>query len=262
MLYLITALDAEARVFIETYRLKRDYTLPFTLYRNDEVMLLVTQPGKINALMATSALLGYRIPEEIDILINIGICGAPLEYPIGEVLLVHQIIDNERSFYPDILYPHPFRETALICLDTAQDSMLESPVDMESSAVFRAASKFFPLHRIAFLKIVSDHFEPESVTKEGVIGLFQKHLQTLDTLIGSLKQITDTKPLFTAEELKKINGFKSHFTVSQGIRLEESLCYFRLKYPNPPLPFPNEEIPPSKRERSELLERFIAILVS
>ncbi|MGD9654865.1 MAG: hypothetical protein AB7U44_06675 [Sulfuricurvum sp.] len=262
MTYLITALDAEARPLIEYYRLKRDYTLPFTLYRSEEIVLLVTQPGKTNALMATSALLGHILPKAEDILINIGICGAPEEYPIGEALLIHKIIDNGRSFYPDILYPHPYREATLISLQAAQDSMLESPVDMESSSVFRAASKFFSLHRIAFLKIVSDHFKPDTVTKEKVIESLRSHRKTLDILINSLKHVTDTKPLFTAEEFKEINDFKSHFTVSQGAILEEALCYFRLRYPALPLPFPDEEIPPSKRERSELLERFTATLVS
>ena len=157
MIYLITALDAEARAIIEHYRLKRVFPLPYTLYEGENTLLLVTGRGKTNALMAVSALLGWRRPSSEDTLINVGICGAPNSFSIGEPLLVHQITDGERRYYPDILYSHSLRETSLICVDTPQAFPCEAPVDMESAGIFCAASKFFKLHQMAFLKIVSDH---------------------------------------------------------------------------------------------------------
>lgn len=262
MIYLITALDAEARPLIEHYRLKRDYALPYTLYRSDEIAVLVTQPGKINAVMALNAALGYMLPSKSDILINIGICAAPRNIPVGEALLIHQIIENDRSHYPDILYTHPLRETPLICVDVPQSVPTEHPADMESAGLFRAAAKFFQLHRIALLKIVSDHYEPDAVTKEGVIALIRSHLQTLDSLIRSLQSVSGDNRLFDAEEQERIEALKSHFTVAQGTKLEEALRYFRLKYPDHPLPLFTHAVPPSKRERSELLESFIAILTA
>lgn len=262
MIYLITALDAEARPLIEHYRLKRDYTLPYTLYRNDETVLLVTQPGKINALMALSTLLGYLIPSDNDILINIGICAAPERIALAEALLVHQIIENDRRHYPDILYPHSLRESTLQCFDTPQDIPSEHPADMESAGIFRVAAKFFQLHRIALLKIVSDHFDPDSVTKEGAIALIRSHLQTLDSLIGSIQSISDKKPLFDAEQEKYVAQLKTHFTVAQGVRLEEALRYFHLKNPQRPFPLFNDFVPSSKRERSELLEAYITTLTA
>lgn len=256
MIYLITALDAEAKPLCDHYRLKRDSSLPYTLYRNDEIVLLVSGIGKANAMMALSALLGWRIPEAGDILVNIGICGAPSEYMIGEALLIHQIFEGERHYYPDILYSHTFREVSLVCIDSPQSIVRDYPVDMESSAVFQAASRFFKLHQIAFIKIVSDHFTPENVTKEGAMELVRSHVNTLDGLMHNLQSVQVDPSLFTAEERVKIDALKGHFTKSQGDALEDALSYFRLKNPEKSLKI-DHEIPHSKRERSQLLETLI-----
>lgn len=260
MIYLITALDAEARPLIEKYRLKRDYTLPYTLYVGEEIVLLVTQPGKNNAMMATSALLGWRIPKAQDILLNVGICGAPAEYPIGESMLIHQIFDGDRRYYPDILYPHTLRESPLLCSETPADTPRDIPVDMESGGVYAAAARFFKLHRMAFFKIVSDHCQPETVTKEGVITLVHSRIPELDRLITALKSVSAETPLFAPREEAALLQWKEFFTAAQGVQLEDALCYFRLKHPHQPFPVLAADIPPSKRERSALLEAFITIL--
>ncbi len=261
MIYLITALDAEARPLIEHYRLKRDLSLPYSLYKNDDIVLLVSGMGKTNALMGLSTLLGWRIPKPADILMNIGICGAPSEYEITEALLIHQIIDHEKRYYPDILYPHSMRETSLLCVDEPQSHNCEFPVDMESSAIFQAASRFFKLHQIAFVKIVSDHFTPQSVTKEGAIELIRSHLTLIDDLLSALQTIQSAPSLFSDEERERIDIFKAHFTKSQGDGLEDALSFFRLKNPMAPLVF-QSDIPNSKRERSMLLEELITTLTA
>lgn len=261
MTYFITALDAEARPLIEHYHLKRDHSLPYTLYKNDDTLLLVSGMGKMNAVMATSALLGWRAPADEDILINIGICGAPSKYEIGEALLIHQIIDNDRHYYPDILYPHELKETSLFCVDAPQSQTSEFPVDMESAALFQAASRFFKLHQMAFIKIVSDHFTPESVTKEGVIKHIGSNLSTIENVQHQLQSVQSSNRLFTYEEKGEIEAFKTHFTKSQGNALEDALCFFRLKNRSATLSLPSL-IPNSKRERSMLLETFISNLTA
>lgn len=261
MIYIITALDAEAKPLCDYYRLKRDLSLPFTLYRNEQMVLLVSGMGKTNALMAVSALLGWRVPGSGDIMINIGICGAPSAYTIGEGLLIHQIRDGERRYYPDILYTHPLCESSLVSVDEPQAMPYEYPVDMESSAVFQAASRFFKLHQMAFMKIVSDHFTPEKVTKEGAMDLIRSHTDTLDGVIQALQSVQIDLSLFTEDERLLIDGLKGSFTKSQGDALEDALNYFRLKNPKGSLML-DYEIPYSKRERSRLLEELIATLTA
>lgn len=261
MTYFITALDAEARPLIEHYRLKRITPLPYTLYQGEDTVLLVTGMGKINALMALSAFLGWKIPTDEDILMNIGVCGAPISYKIGEVLLIHQIIDQDRCYYPDILYPHLMKETSLICVDAPQSHTSEFPVDMESASIFKAASRFFKLHQMAFIKIVSDHFTPQSVTKEEVIKQITANLSTIENLRHHFQSIQNSNALFTCEERGDIEAFKTHFTKSQGDALEDALCFFRLKDRSMPLSLPSD-IPNSKRERSMLLEEYITTLTA
>lgn len=262
MIYLITALDAEARPLIEHYRLKRIHDLPYPVYVGESVMLLVMGMGKTNALMALSALLGYRIPQQSDLLINIGICAAPKSYTIGDILIAHQIRDADRRYYPDILYSHPWHETSLICADAPVSEPAPFPVDMESAAVFQAASRFFKLHRLAFFKIVSDHFDPGSVSKEGVIDLVRSRLGDIDHLVALMNAIPSPAPLFTSEEEWTITEWKGHFTAAQGMQLGDALSYFRLRRPDASIPFPDSPIPNSKRERSALLEEFIARLTA
>ena len=259
MTYLITALDAEARPLIEYYRLKRDMSLPYTLYKNDNTLLLVSGMGKTNALMAVSALLGWRIPSSEDILINVGICGAPETFAIGEALLIHQIIEEKRRYYPDILFPHTLKETSLLCVDAPQSHTSDYPVDMESASVFQAAERFFKLHQMAFLKIVSDHFAPEYVTKDWVVESIRSNLDIVDHLIQKLQGAQNKTSLFPPNEREKIEIFKTHFTKSQGDAIEDALCFFRLKNPTAPLNLPSD-IPNSKRERSMLLEECIRTL--
>lgn len=261
MIYLITALDAEAKPLCDHYRLKRDTSLPYTLYRNSEMTLLVCGMGKTNALMAVSALLGWRIPEARDIMVNIGICGAPSDYTIGEALLIHKITEGDRRYYPDILYHHTLLEASLVCIDSPQSITSDHPVDMESSAVFQAASRFFKLHQMAFIKMVSDHFSPESVTKEGAMELIRSRIEEIDDLIFNLQTVQVDSSLFTLEEREKIDAFKEHFTKSQGDALEDALSYFRLKNPAALLKL-DHEIPHSKRERSQLLETLIHTLAA
>lgn len=261
MIYIITALDAEARALVDYYHLKRDSSLPYTLYKNEQMVLLVSGMGKPNALMAVSALLGWRIPKIEDCMINIGICGAPLTYEIGEALLIHQIYEGNRRYYPDILYTHPLREGSLICVDEAQSGLHDSPVDMESSAIFQAASRFFKLHQMAFIKIVSDHFAPETVTKEGVIQLIQSNLNRVDEVCSALEKVQTQTTLFGEDEIEAIERLKSFFTKSQASALDDALIYFRLKYPQSVLPT-YLDIPDSKRERTRLIEELIAKLTA
>lgn len=262
MTYLFTALDAEARPLIEHYRLKRCYDLPYTLYTGDNIILCVSGIGPENAMMAVSAVLGYRIPQTHDTMINIGICAAPATYPVGTGIIIHQIQTPRQTYYPDILFSHPFCESSIVCSDQAADSAHPYPLDMESSGVFRAASRFFKLHRIVVFKIVSDHFHPDQVTKEGVIDLVSHHCASIDFLIEALDSVPDSPKLFDLEESSRIERLKEFFTVSQGIKLDEAFCYFRLKHPQKPLPFSDDTLPHSKRERSLAYERLIATLTA
>ncbi len=184
MRYIICAFNGEARPFIDHFKLKRIHDLPYPLYQNENTLLIITQMGYENALMATNTLMGYRPPKGEDILINIGVCAAPKSYVIGELLIIHKINYKTDSYYPDILFQHNFKESDLLSVDTIQSSMHNLPVDMEAHAIFSSAPHFMQTHQMLFIKIVSDHFEPKNVKYKELTQSIRKRVPDIETLIA------------------------------------------------------------------------------
>jgi hypothetical protein len=106
-------------------------------------------------------------------LLNFGVC-AGVNVPCGDLYLCSKLTELEtgRTFYPDMLYRHPFGEAALVTgrniwTGSRQDKMqlaegsreAESATlyDMEAAAIYQAASYYVGPHRMQFLKLVSDN---------------------------------------------------------------------------------------------------------
>ena len=272
MLYITVALSAEARGLIDAFKLTRTYTLPYTMFENEQVKLVVTGVGEENAMLATSAFLGHFVPKKNDVFINVGICAAPKEFAIGEALLAHKLICSVSqrlktlSYFPDILFEHPLAECELLCVDTPASSPLKMPADMESYGVYKAASRFLDTHQILIFKVVSDHFEPLHISKELATQLIVKNLQNLQNIIHSAEFVINKKPLFTSEEERLIHTVSELLTKSQSDAFYDACCYYKLHHQKAlhakcPLGI---ELPSSeklsKKERSEYLEQLIKTL--
>ena len=184
MRYIICAFKGEAHPLINHFNLTRTTGFAYPLYQNENTLLIITHMGYENALMATSALLGYRPPEPDDLLINVGICAAPKSFEIGELIVIHKISYNAHDLYPMFLVKHPFMHSALISVDTVQSTMQSLPVDMEAHAIFKASARFMPSDQMLFIKIVSDHFDPKSVNKNAVTRSIQAHLSNIEMLMA------------------------------------------------------------------------------
>ncbi|MDY6894826.1 MAG: hypothetical protein SVO01_05355, partial [Thermotogota bacterium] len=78
MLYIISAMGIETQSIIKYLNLKKTTDRPFEAYNNDEVNLVISGVGKINAAGATSYLLKDTLKgvEHSDYVINLGICGS------------------------------------------------------------------------------------------------------------------------------------------------------------------------------------------
>lgn len=184
MLYIVTAMYAEAAPFIKYYNLKRDRLMKrhelYVSVEND-VCLLITKPGKISAAMAVTEMLVTHEPANEDFLVNIGVCGscAGTHVYICNDLLDH---DTGRHYYPDMIYKHPFKEAGIeTCSVVINDkSLVTMPLaDMEASAVFQATASFFSPHKMAFIKIPSDRLETSQITKETVTGVIEANLAVI-----------------------------------------------------------------------------------
>lgn len=185
MLYIITALRAEASPFITHYSLKRISGIKRHEVYSDvsgSVMLLITRPGKIPAAVALTELLAAYPPSPHDYLANIGVCGS-LE-PTSEapaVFMCNRILDHDigKYCYPDLLFWHPFAEAAIeTCSIPADGSfpLTEHFADMEASAIFQAGSSFLSPHQMGFLKLPSDMLMPDTVTPALITGIIEAAL--------------------------------------------------------------------------------------
>ncbi|WP_345976490.1 hypothetical protein [Sulfurimonas sp. HSL3-7] len=262
MLYIVTALSAEARPIIDHFRLKKvENALPYPLFSAENVRLLVMQVGYENALMAASSLFGHERPKEDDLLLNVGICAAPTRYTLGTPLVAHKITHKEHAYYPDMLLNHPFEEVELHTLEGAKDSEHAHPVDMEAHAVFKAASRFMQSHQMLFVKVVSDHFEPERVTKEAATTLIAAQLKGILHLADELSHLVRKPSLFNEEELERIEALKTLFSKTQGHVFEDACYYYKLKNGSAlPPSIQNVEEKLTKLERNRLHERCITAL--
>lgn len=228
MLYIVTAMYAEAAPFINYYKLKRDRLVKrHELYASEQgnILLLITKPGKIAAAMAVTEMFVTHEPTNEDFLINVGVCGAcPLSTADNSNVVEHSyshsaddvpdttsvfictdILDHDtgKHYYPDMLFKHPFTEAGIeTCSVVVNDKdFISMPLaDMEAAAIFQAAASFFPPHRMAFIKIPSDNLDTSKVTKESVTGVIEENLPKItDWLDGFF----NTQHMTTAKAFTK-----------------------------------------------------------
>ena len=180
MKYIVTALGVEASPIIERFGLKKSGALPFGYYEGEEIALIVSGVGYENALMATAALLAKH--QKKGELYNIGICAAPRRYALGSLLHVSEIRYESSRFRCA-----NSAGVALLTCKEACASETECAVDMEAHAIFKAAKRFLPVEKLHFMKIVSDHFEPHTVSKAGVAQMIRAQMDAIEKIVRAQK---------------------------------------------------------------------------
>lgn len=160
MLYIVTALRAEARPLIERFGLADTGGGPFAAYRSADVALVVSGIGKTAAAAAAAHLLTAGGAGEGDTCANIGICGsaAPGDRA-GDLKVVGRIVDAGSGKKHAL--PGPGDRAAITCVDRPageedRESLAGGLVDMESAGFVAAARRFLPADRVYVLKVVSD----------------------------------------------------------------------------------------------------------
>jgi purine-nucleoside phosphorylase len=180
MIYIVVALKGEAQAFVDKYKLSKKSVLGFTLFQNDKMSLIIGGMGVQNARAATQTLINlYDITDE-DIYLNVGICAASREYEIGELLRINAVSYQEQ-FYKLI---HKEGAT-LTCVDEQLAHQVHEIADMESFGFYDAVIHSPAIKNFFIFKVVSDHFEPQKVTKDGAKMLIFKHLDAINAAINS-----------------------------------------------------------------------------
>lgn len=204
MIYLFTALYCEAYIFIKKFHLEKNTeNTSFQEFYNetDGIRLVVTGVGEIASAAAVGSVCTEYKPKEGDVLLNIGTC-AHIAGSDG-IYLCNKIIEQTtgKTFYPDILYRHDFKEEAIVTgmqpWDAEKDS-IEMPsvisggnlYDMEAAAVYQAGSYFFGPHQMMFLKIVSDGGAAKGVSEKQVEHLMETYQDVLFDFVEKLLVVT------------------------------------------------------------------------
>lgn len=222
MIYVVTALYQEAHGFIRELELKKNTAYaPFEVFDNESagIRLVVTGVGEIAAAAATAAVCARDGADASDFLINIGCCaaanagadsgcetvdsgmdsgyGAVHAAQIGDLYVCHKITEQAtgKTFYPDILYRHPWKERELVTgMQPLQRAAAHGALyDMEAAAVYQAGIRFFSPDRMLFLKVVSDFgvAGQERMTAETLTGLLEQHVKEVAAFLTNLREAAD-----------------------------------------------------------------------
>ena len=178
MIYIVTALKPEAQAFVDKYKLTKKRLSNFTIYTNTNITLIVSGVGVRNSTMATQTLINYYDITDDDIYLNVGICGADKEYKIGELLEINRITYNSQT----IELKDKDGKT-ITCLDEEANTSKYNIVDMESFGFYDAVIHSPAIKNFHILKVVSDHFEPEKVTKDNTKSLVFNAIDDINLIL-------------------------------------------------------------------------------
>lgn len=195
MVYIFTALYCEAHAFIDFFHLKKDMVQTrFQVFYNEkeQIRLTITGVGMISAAAAVSSICTEYGAGQEDFLINIGIAAASEEK--RQFFLCNKIFDSvtKRTFYPDILYHHPFLEVQVVTLPQPLEEIVNDSgylYDMEAAAVYQSGAYFLGPHQMSFLKVVSDlGTKTHEIMPKEVEQIFWTNIEQIADYIRILKK--------------------------------------------------------------------------
>lgn len=196
MIYILTAMYAEAHALIAHFHLKKNVShIRFQVFDNQEgdIRLIVAGTGMVPAAVAIADTCREAMTE--DFLVNVGVCACMQEEKISEIFLCNKIREQVtgRTFYPDILYRHGFKEAQILTGEVPYTKgKMEDGFwlyDMEAAAIYQAGLYYFGPHQMSFLKVVSDCGDIEKVTAKQVNELMEGKIGRIAEYVNLLKEI-------------------------------------------------------------------------
>jgi hypothetical protein len=174
MTYIVLALKSEAQAFVDAFSLQKSKLSNFIVFSNETFFIIISGVGVANARVATQTVCNHFDISADDIFVNFGVCGAQSEYEIGSFLEVGTLL------YNGMRYPLEKEGVTLTCVDEAcAQKELHVSVDMESFGFYDAVIHNPAIENYHICKVVSDHFEPHTLTKDMVKSLLFQNIQTL-----------------------------------------------------------------------------------
>lgn len=216
MICIFCAMSQEAKPLIRKLGLKKQKTrIPYQQFKNEsgDILLTIMGIGPVAAAACVGSVLGEgRLAEKSDNTAQNAYLSGTEDYLVlfgtaagsegtEGLYLIDKLTnsDSERTFYPDLLIETDLPEAEIV---TSSKIMSKKAIrrsehggvqlyDMESAAVYEAASRYLGPHQMSFLKCVSDH------------GISVKSLASLTHLSKVVDQAADK----TVEYLRKVEQF-------------------------------------------------------
>lgn len=237
------------------------------MYRCEEqqICLTITGTGEITAATVVAAVCAMGHVKAGDIFVQCGIC-AGAEQKKGVAYLCSKITEEatQKTFYPDILYRHPFPEAAVVTgmnvrrkasvseehvcqkADMPQNTDTANPVklcdtelynielyDMEAAAGYQAAHHFSVRIR-CFYKIISDNGVQEKMSADTVRELVQAQIgqiaQAVERFAAAERDYAREQQVLSQEEQRQAERLSHdmHCSAVMEAELFQLLKYCRL----------------------------------
>tara|TARA_B100000886_G_C20415978_1_gene489280 strand:- start:423 stop:1241 length:819 start_codon:yes stop_codon:yes gene_type:complete len=265
MLCILTALKAESEPLINFFKLRKDSSFDFPVFSNNDITLLAIGVGKKN--ISKRIITVYNQFKRFNLIfINIGIAGGSSKNSkIGKCYSINKIMDESerKTYYPEIFIKNPFNEKKIKTFKSVVKSINEDfdfLIDMESFEIFKVCSKLVPIHRIVFLKVVSDYvnenFEnlnPNYISKLIFNNLdkFEIYLKSLVEYSKSSRNILNNDDVIWLKEINKVLSL----TESQKTIIINRVKGFRLRKKDEKLPSFIKKTPNSKNNQKDILKK-------
>ncbi len=237
MITIYCALYPEAQELIHIYGMKKETgRCHFQTFSNMEkdVRLVITGTGNA-AMPAVAELSSVYPPGESDFLVNFGSCGASGSLK-QEICLCNKITQSadERSFYPDILYRHPFREAEIITVSRPlKNGEITKGVlcDMEAAFVYQSGIYYYGPHQMIFLKAVTDYGQCDRQEFERIMKVaaqnVAEYLLNLNRISGEPARTYNSSLQDAKEDAGKL-GEELSCSATMQAELTQLLIYLRL----------------------------------
>lgn len=240
MTFFLTALYYEAEDIISHYNMKKVMeAAKFQTFKSENEVLVISGTGALKAAVAATYMLNLFKYDENDVFVNIGTCGAREDSSEGKIFMCNKFIDSftKKSFYPDMLFKHPFSEGVLESFPKVMSENNElneeyDIADQEGTFVYETASMFLKPHNIHIIKIVSDILKPEAVTPQKIKMLVKQSMPQIYEWLELRTGIKlEDEQVIDEEELSalRVLSERLHFTAAMNTEFEKLAKQYKVR---------------------------------
>ncbi len=237
MLYMHTALPAEARPLLDHFSLRAiQPSAPFPLYGASHLRLVVSGVGRTSA-AAAIAYTCARFADHPGPWLNVGLAGHA-SAALGTPFIVHRACDptGEQTYYPIFPFAPPCATAALHTVDKPTSAYPNNGLcDMEGSAFLQTAQRFVPSELAHSLKIVSDNEQHpwNGMDRQQVVAMIAPHLHLIEALCSTLEPLADAWHIQRATPAHYAWAVERwHFSSAQQSRLHRLLQQWQAVAPH------------------------------